>query len=112
PLGVAAFCGDTGKPGCGEQDASPVTEAYGELEAADRQIFGAIEISAFALELGGTGELSALPPGPANLVGDRGALERELERARKIALFLVLDRQVPEHLGLTTREAQPPKRTE
>jgi hypothetical protein len=47
--------------------------------------FGGLEISALALEFGG-GELSALPPFPVDLAGDRGAFEGEFDRARKIAL--------------------------
>ena len=61
-------------------------------------ITGGIESSALALELGGTGELSALPPCPANLVRDRGALKRELDCAREIALFVRLLREVCEYL--------------
>jgi GNAT superfamily N-acetyltransferase len=45
-LGVPAFCGDDGELGRGKHCAPTVTEAQGELEAAERMTFGGIEISA------------------------------------------------------------------
>ena len=74
--------------------------------------FGGIEISALALEFGGTSELSALPPCPADLVGNRGALKGELDRAREVALSVGLLREVSEYLGLAARQAELPKYTE
>src|SRR4051794_21091319 len=112
PLGVTVFCGDDSKLGRGKHYAPTVTEAQGEIETAECVTFGGIEISALALELGGIGELSALPPCPANLVGDGGALERELDRAREIALSVGLLREVSEYLCLTARQAELPECTE
>src|ERR1700712_4994008 len=55
-------------------------------------------------------ELLVLPPGPVDLSGNRGALEGQLDRARKVAVFVRLLRKVCEHLGLATTEAEVPKR--
>jgi hypothetical protein len=55
---------------------------------------------------------TALPPCPANLVRDRGALKCELDRAREIALSVGLLREVSEYLGLAARQAELPKCTE
>jgi hypothetical protein len=71
-----------------------------------------IESSALELELGGPRELSTLPPCPADLVGYRGALEPELDRAREIALSMGLLREVCEYLGLTATQAELPECTE
>src|SRR5436190_23309966 len=95
-----------------KQCAPTVTEAQGELEAAERMTFGGIEISALALEFGGGGELSALPPSPVNLVGDRGALKGEFDRAREIALFVGFLREVSQYLCLAARQAELPECTE
>jgi hypothetical protein len=110
-LGVSAFCGDGAQLGRGKHCAPAVTEAQGELEAAERVTFGGIEISALALEFGG-GELSALPPSPVNLAGDRGAFKGEFDRAGEIALSVGLLREVSEYLCLAARQAELPERTE
>src|SRR5947199_384339 len=64
------------------------------------------------VELGRSAELSALPPCPANLVGDGGALERELDRAREIAFFVGPLSEVSEYLRLAARQAELPECTE
>ena len=67
---------------------------------------GGIEIAALALERGSTLELAALPPCPANLVGDRGALKPELDREREIALPWGLSARYPSTCASPRGEAR------
>ena len=71
-----------------------------------------IDTAALALEPGRTTELACLPPCPAQIMGDGGALERKLGRERQIVVFVGLVREVPEYLGLTAGQAELPEYTE
>jgi hypothetical protein len=106
------ICSDDGKLGRGMHYAPAVTETQGELECAERMTFGGIELSQLAFKRGGAVELSALPPCPANLLRDGGALKGELDRVREIAFCVGLLGEVSECLCLATREAELPERTE
>ena len=105
-LGVPAFGGDDSEPGSGEHDAATIAEPQREAERGEGVTFGGIKVPVLLLELGGTVELSAFPPCPIDLVGDGGALERELDRAREIALSVGLLREVSEYLRLAARQAE------
>ena len=69
--------------------------------------FRRVEMVALPLERGSTGQLACLPPHPTDFLGDRGALERQLDRGRKVSICVGLLCEKPKCLTLAGPQAEP-----